>query len=148
MLTVVAGVFAYRGALKAAGRQVQLEEKKHEARIAAYRFRIDALTADLERLTAVCLFAATKTLSHFRKDGGSYPIAVPPLYPVPDLSEEHWESHALLGQLAVRAIYNVNSRLRRYISFQQEVVQEGLKSNQWSKTQPPKYTRGKRRQLV
>ena len=58
------------------------------------------------------------------------PIAVPPLYPVPDLSEEHWESHALLGQLAVRAIYNVNSRLRRYISFQQEVVQEGLKSNQ------------------
>jgi hypothetical protein len=138
---LLAGVFAYCGALKAAGRQVQLEEEKHKARVAAYRFRMDALTADLERLTAVCLHTATNTLVNFRRNGGSYPIAVPPLSPVPDLSEENWESHALLGQLAVRSIYNVNSRLRRFISFQQEVLQEGLKSNQWSKhshQNPPK----------
>lgn len=130
---IFAGYLAYRGAL----RQVKLEEDRHTARVAAYRFRIIALTDELERLAGGCLNLATMTVENFHKYGSSSPLAFTRLSPVPDLSGAHWESHALLGQSAVRAIHTVNSRLCRYMSFQQDAVQERLTSGSVSKHSRP-----------
>ena len=126
IIALIGGFLAYRGAVRAASIGVRLEEKKYDARVAAYQYRIGLEVRRLELSLKVCSGEATITLDRFRSDGASRPMPELQLYDVPEFSDRNWEDHALLGQAAVQAISKINHLLDKYISFQREVIKEKL----------------------
>ena len=85
---------------------------------------------DLNSASAIHFGDATVELRNFRK-GETSPGKVF-LYPIPlvdDLSENHWEDHALLGQEVVRAIHDIRVRLKWYADFCDEVSAKELQSS-------------------
>jgi hypothetical protein len=134
LLTFAAGIFvivgawlALRGAVDAAQVQVRLAEKRDAARVAAYRHRIRALIEDIEPRVVVVLNEGETALGRYNEIGGHYQVAVFALPSYPDLAEQHWENHALLGLGAVRAIYKARLALQNFATFQQEVDETGLR---------------------
>ena len=131
---VIGGFLAYRGAVKAAARQVQLEEKRHEARVVAYRFRIEMILADVTTVSGVRLGEATSALRRYRMDPAfSVKMSVYPISVADDLLENHWEDHALLGQEVVRTIHELRTLLIQYQSFCNEVSQGDLQGNDFTR---------------
>ncbi len=129
IVAFLGGVAALGGAYVAAARQVKLEERRYDARAAAYRFRIEVILDDLNGASAIHWGDASIELKNFHKDETASIEMV--LYPIPlpdDLLEEHWEDHAILGQEVVRAIHDIRMRLRQYADFCNEVSAKKLRS--------------------
>jgi hypothetical protein len=129
IVAFVGGLAALSGAYVAAARQVKLEERRYEARVAAYRFRIEVILGDLNGASAIHWGDASIALKTFRKDE-SVPVEMF-LYPIPladDLLEDRWEDHALLGQEVVRVIHDIRMKLRQYADFCDEVSAKKLRS--------------------
>jgi hypothetical protein len=127
LVAIVGGWLAYRGAVKGAERQVQLDEQRDAARIAAYRFRIEAVARELDARALLQFSAAVAHLKRFREHGGSWSIPLLPLPPFPELSDRHWEDHALLGRRALPALRQVQTSLNEYELFRSEVFGRDLK---------------------
>lgn len=64
------GWLAYKGAIKAAARQAQLEENKHQNRVAAYRNRLSGIVEHLDRCSYQAYAFAKMSLQQFRQHGG------------------------------------------------------------------------------
>jgi hypothetical protein len=133
---LLGGIFALWGAVIAARRQVRLEERRDEARVSAYRFQIETILAALDRASMVHLgeakFRIRNLLTHRVDAMFLYP-------PADELSESHWEDHALLGVEVVRAVYDLRGLLREYNDFRNDVSAGRLYGNDVA----PRYSRPK-----
>src|ERR1700736_6591209 len=67
---IVAGALAYFGAV----RQVRLQERAHEVRAVAYRFRLSKIVDEyLAQIAAACTVAKEQQLARFNTGHGSVP---------------------------------------------------------------------------
>lgn len=112
---IAAGAMAYFGAV----RQVWLQERAHEVRALAYRFRLSRIVN--EYLAQGALAAARRQLETFRDDGGSERIASFRVGRPQTLHDENWEVHALLGRRAVELILVIDETSERLGRFDREI---------------------------
>ena len=123
---ILAGWVAYCGAIKAAARQAQLEENKHQNRVAAYRNRLSGIVEHLDRCSYVADASAKMSLQQFRQHGGVVDPGSLALPLVPDLSPDRWENHALLGRQVCDAIPPVFEAMERYRLLHEEIAAGNL----------------------
>src|SRR2546423_10633303 len=89
---IIAGGLAYFGAV----RQVRLQERAHEARALAYRFRMSKVVEQYLAHIAEACSAAEDQLAAFQARGGSVPITSIRVTKPRTLHDGKWEEHALL----------------------------------------------------
>src|SRR5258708_225311 len=70
LAAIVAGALAYLGAV----RQVRLQERAHEVRAVAYRFRLSKIVDEYLAQVAAAVSVAKQQLSNFKADRGSVRI--------------------------------------------------------------------------
>jgi hypothetical protein len=130
---VVAGGLAYFGAV----RQVRLQERAHEARALAYRFRLGKLVGEHLAQITRAWEAARQQLTAFEGDRGSVRITSFRVAMPQSLHDENWEVHALLGRRAVELILIVEDASRRLAAFDREIGDEALHTDSHFDAAPP-----------
>jgi hypothetical protein len=115
------GVLAYIGAV----RQVRLQERAHEARALAYRFRLLRVVEEYHEQVARAYAVAESQLAAFRSGSASVAITSFQLLQPRMLHDDNWEAHALLGRRAVELILTIDDLSLRLAQFDQQIRTEG-----------------------
>ena len=122
---VAAGALAYIGAV----RQVRFQERAHEVRALAYRFRLTRVVEEYyEQVVRACA-AAQAQLAAFRSGKASVAIASFRLVQPRMLHDENWEAHALLSRRAVELILIIDDCSHRLAQFDKEIRREGTRTD-------------------
>jgi hypothetical protein len=122
---IIAGGLAYFGAV----RQVRLQERAHEVRTVAYRFRLSKIVEEyLAQIAAACS-VAKQQLSSFEVDRGSVRITSFRITKPQTLHDENWEIHALLGRRAVELILIVDDASRRLAELDREISRDAVRTD-------------------
>src|SRR4030081_3556073 len=122
---IVAGALAYLGAV----RQVRLQERAHEVRAIAYRFRLSKIVDEyLGRIAAACS-VAEQQLASFEVNRGSVRITSFRITKPQTLQDENWEIHALLGRRAVALILIVDDASRRLSELDREIGEDTVRTD-------------------
>jgi hypothetical protein len=122
---IAAGGLAYFGAV----RQVRLQERAHEARAVAYRFRLCKVVEEyLMHIAAACA-AAREQLAAYQANGGSARITSFRVVRPRTLHDENWEAHALLGRRAVELILVIDENSLRLAAFDKEIRQDIVRTD-------------------
>jgi hypothetical protein len=118
---LAAGVLAYIGAV----RQVRIQERAHEVRALAYRFRLLRVVEEYHEQVARACAVAEAQLAAFRS--GTAPVAITSFQLVKPrmLHDDNWEAHALLGRRAVELILTIDDLSMRLAQFDQEIHAQG-----------------------
>jgi hypothetical protein len=119
------GVLAYIGAV----RQVRLQERAHEVRALAYRFRLLRVVEEYHDQVARACAVAESQLAAFRSGSGSVAIASFQLLQPRMLHDDNWEAHALLGRRAVELILTIDDLSLRLAQFDQQIRTEGTRTD-------------------
>ena len=119
------GVLAYIGAV----RQVRLQERAHEVRALAYRFRLLRVVEEYHEQVARACAVAKSQLGAFRSGSGSVAIASFQLLQPRMLHDDNWEAHALLGRRAVELILTIDDLTLRLAQFDQQIRTEGTRTD-------------------
>ncbi len=109
-LTLAAGGLAILGAgaaIMAASIQVRLQRQQHEARVAAFWWHMKVV------LSPVVDAMENAVQTSIRMKGG-LPIAPNPIFIPPDMTDENWENHALLGVRSASILAATTDVLRDY----------------------------------
>lgn len=114
---ITAGALAYLGAV----RQVRLQERAHEARAVAYRFRLSKVVEGYLAQITEASTLAKQQLERFRANCGSVPITSLRTAKPQTLHDENWEAHALLGRRAVELILVIDETSMRLARFDREI---------------------------
>jgi hypothetical protein len=122
---VAAGALAYIGAV----RQVRLQERAHEVRALAYRFRLIRVVEEYYEQVARAYAAAEAQLAAFRAGSGSVAITSFQLVQPRMLHDDNWEAHATLGRRAVELILTIDDLSQRLANFDQEIRSEGTRTD-------------------
>jgi hypothetical protein len=122
---VAAGALAYIGAV----RQVRLQERAHEVRALAYRFRLIRVVEEYYEQVARAYAAAEAQLAAFRAGSGSVAITSFRLVQPRMLHDDNWEAHATLGRRAVELILTIDDLSQRLAKFDQEIRSEGTRTD-------------------
>jgi hypothetical protein len=120
-----AGVLAYIGAV----RQVRTQERAHEARALAYRFRLLRVVEEYHEQVARACAVAQSQLAAFRSGSASVAITSFQLLQPRMLHDDNWEAHALLGRRAVDLILTIDDLNLRLAQFDQEIRSEGTRTD-------------------
>jgi hypothetical protein len=119
---IIAGGLAYFGAV----RQVRLQERAHEVRALAYRFRLGkVIEVYLARITEACS-AAKQQLAAYQANRASVKITSFRIAMPPTLQDGNWEVHALLGRRAVELILIVDDASRRLAGLDREIGEDAV----------------------
>jgi uncharacterized membrane protein HdeD (DUF308 family) len=118
---IAAGGLAYLGAV----RQVRLQERAHQVRAVAYRFRLSKVIEEYLAQIADARAAARQQLSTFQANKESVKLTSFRVAKPPTLQDENWEVHALLGRRAVELILVIDERGRRLAAFDEEIGKAG-----------------------
>src|ERR1700704_5584482 len=122
---IIAGALAYFGAV----RQVRLQERAHEVRAIAYRFRLSKIVDEyLGRIAAACS-VAEQQLASFEANRGSVRITSFRITKPQTLHDENWEIHALLGRRAVVLILIVDDASRRLAELDREIGEDSVRTD-------------------
>jgi hypothetical protein len=122
---IIAGGLAYFGAV----RQVRLQERAHEVRAVAYRFRLSKIVEEyLAQIAAACS-VAKQQLSNFETNRGSAQITSFRITRPQTLHDENWEIHALLGRRAVELILIVDDASRRLAELDREIGRDAVRTD-------------------
>jgi hypothetical protein len=111
---LIAGRWAYRAAIKAAERQTQLENHKHNTRVKAYSIRQEAL---LNIIIKDLVWETTTTslkIKYFDKvkdKSGKFIFKMPITKEPEEWKNEQWENHAILGNLFVKKLIAAKGKL-------------------------------------
>jgi hypothetical protein len=125
LAAIVAGALAYLGAV----RQVRLQERAHEVRAVAYRFRLSKIVDEyLGRIAAACS-VAEQQLASFEANRGSVRITSFRITKPQTLHDENWEIHALLGRRAVVLILIVDDASRRLAELDREIGEDTVRTD-------------------
>jgi hypothetical protein len=117
LAAIAAGALAYFGAV----RQVRLQERMHEVRAIAYRFRIGKVVEEyLDQITEAAAIAK-RQLTAFQTNGQSVSITSFRVARPAPLNDENWEMHALLGRRAVELILAIEDASGKLAAFDQEI---------------------------
>ena len=119
------GVLAYIGAV----RQVRLQERAHEARALAYRFRLLRVVEEYHEQVARACAVAKSQLAAFRNGSASVAITSFQLLQPRMLHDDNWEAHALLGRRAVELILTIDDLSLRLAQFDQQIRTERTRTN-------------------
>ena len=119
------GVLAYVGAV----RQVRLQERAHEARALAYRFRLLRVVEEYHEQVARACAVAESQLAAFRSGSASVAITSFQLLQPRMLHDDNWEAHALLGRRAVELILTIDDLSLRLAQFDQQIRTEGTRTD-------------------
>jgi hypothetical protein len=119
------GVLAYIGAV----RQVRLQERAHEVRALAYRFRLLRVVEEYHEQVARACAVAESQLAAFRSGSASVAIASFQLVQPRMLHDDNWEAHALLGRRAVELILTIDDLTLRLAQFDQQIRAEGTRTD-------------------
>jgi hypothetical protein len=122
---IVAGALAYFGAV----RQVRLQERAHEVRAVAYRFRLSKIVEEYLAQVAAAVSVAKQQLSNFKADRGSVGITSFRVTRPQTLHDENWEMHALLGRRAVVLILIVDDASRRLAELDREIGEDSVRTD-------------------
>jgi hypothetical protein len=122
---LAAGVLAYIGAV----RQVRIQERAHEVRALAYRFRLLRVVEEYHEQVARACAVAESQLAAFRSGSASVTIASFQLLQPRMLHDDNWEAHALLGRRAVELILLIDDLSQRLAKFDQEIRGEGTRTD-------------------
>jgi hypothetical protein len=123
---IIAGALAYFGAV----RQVRWQERAHEVRAVAYRFRLSKIVREyLAQIAAACTVAKEQQLARFNTGHGSVPITSFRIARPESLQDENWEIHALLGRRAVELILIVDDGSRRLAELDREIGQDAVRTD-------------------
>jgi hypothetical protein len=122
---IVAGGLAYFGAV----RQVWLQERAHEVRAVAYRFRLSKIVEEYLAQVAAAVAVAKQQLANFRADRGSIRITSFRVTRPQTLHDENWEIHALLGRRAVVLILIVDDASRRLAELDREIGEDAVRTD-------------------
>jgi hypothetical protein len=122
---IVAGGLAYFGAV----RQVWLQERAHEVRAVAYRFRLSKIVEEYLAQVAAAVAVAKQQLANFRADRGSVRITSFRVTRPQTLHDENWEIHALLGRRAVVLILIVDDASRRLAELDREIGEDAVRTD-------------------
>ena len=125
LAAIVAGALAYFGAV----RQVRLQERAHEVRAIAYRFRLSKIVDKYLARIAAASAVARQQLSSFKADRGSVRVTSFRITKPKTLHDENWEVHALLGRRAVVLILTVDDASRRLAELDQEITQDAVRTD-------------------
>jgi hypothetical protein len=115
---LIAGRWAYQAALRAAKNQTQLENDKHNAKVAAYSIRQNALInniiseidKEISSVGIIIEYIVNKDYFSLKADKQIY-LKVMSIYVIPDdWKDEQWENHALLGNAFVESLLDVIER--------------------------------------
>ena len=118
---LAAGVLAYIGAV----RQVRIQERAHEVRALAYRFRLLRVVEEYHEQVARACAVAESQLAAFRSGSASVAITSFQLLQPRMLHDDNWEAHALLGRRAVELILTIDDLSLRLAQFDQQIRSEG-----------------------
>jgi hypothetical protein len=122
---VAAGALAYIGAV----RQVRFQERAHEVRALAYRFRLTRVVEEYyEQVVRACA-AAQAQLAAFRSGKASVAITSFRLVQPRMLHDDNWEAHALLSRRAVELILIIDDLSQRLVKFDQEIRKQGTRTD-------------------
>jgi hypothetical protein len=110
-------------------RQVRLQERAHEVRAVAYRFRLSKIVEEYLAQIATAASVARQQLSSFDADRGSVRITSFRVARPQTLHDENWEVHALLGRRAVELILLVDDTSRRLAEFDREIGQDQVRTD-------------------
>ena len=122
---IVAGALAYFGAV----RQVRLQERAHEVRAVAYRFRLSRIVEEYLAQIATASSVAKQQLSSFEAERASARITSFQIARPQTLHDDNWEVHALLGRRAVELILIVDDASRRLAEFDREIGQDAVRTD-------------------
>src|SRR3984893_6014163 len=122
---IVAGALAYFGAV----RQVRLQERAHEVRAVAYRFRLSRIVEEYLAQIATASSVAKQQLSSFDAERASARITSFQIARPQTLHDDNWEVHALLGRRAVELILIVDDASRRLAEFDREIGQDAVRTD-------------------
>lgn len=122
---IIAGAMAYFGAV----RQVWLQERAHEVRALAYRFRLSRVLDEYLAQVSRALTVAQQQLNAFRNEGGSVCITSFQVAKPKTLHDENWEVHALLGRRAVELILDIDEASERLARFDREIRKHDTKTD-------------------
>ncbi len=113
---IAAGALAYLGAV----RQVRLQERAHEARAVAYRFRLSKVVQDYLAQVDTAYTAARR-----QRDAPDTQAATPITSFFTErpqtLHDDNWQAHALLGPRAVELILVIDEASLRLAQFDTEI---------------------------
>jgi hypothetical protein len=122
---IVAGGLAYFGAV----RQVRLQERAHEARAIAYRFRLGRIVQEYLAQISNARAVARQQLESYRAGGGSARITSFRIARPQTLHDDNWEAHALLGRRAVELILTIDEHSRRLAEFDKEIGRDTVRTD-------------------
>jgi hypothetical protein len=111
---IAAGALAYFGAV----RQVRLQERAHEARAVAYRFRLSKVVREYLAQVETAYAAARR---QFDTPDTQAPITSLFTHRPRTLHDNNWEAHALLGPRAVELILVIDDASLRLAKFDAEI---------------------------
>ena len=122
---VAAGALAYIGAV----RQVRFQDRAHEVRALAYRFRLTRVVEEHYEQVFRAWAAAEAQPAAFRSGKASAAISSFRLVQPRMLHDENWEAHAMLGRRAVELILLIDDLSQRLAKFDQEIRGEGTRTD-------------------
>jgi hypothetical protein len=117
---IIAGCLAYFGAV----RQVRLQERAHEIRALAYRFRLSKVVETYLAQVNEAFSAAKQQLSAYEVNRCSAAITSFRIAMPPTLQDGNWEVHALLGRRAVELILTAEEASRRLAGLDREIAED------------------------
>ena len=119
---IAAGVVAYRGAIKAATRQVLLQEETNRAQLEAYQFRLSLIVDEALEDARLNKQNADHQLARHNA-GIEDELLTPMMFDVPaELTPQYWREHATLGIEAVRGIHLAYEALTEASRFSVEML--------------------------
>jgi hypothetical protein len=113
---VAAGALAYFGAV----RQVRLQERAHEARAVAYRFRLSKVVQEYLGQVETAYATARRQLDAPDTQPSARITSLFTQRPQ-TLHDDNWEAHALLGPRAVELILAIDEASLRLAQFDAEI---------------------------
>jgi hypothetical protein len=121
---IAAGALAYFGAV----RQVRLQERAHEARAVAYRFRLSKV---VQEYLAQVEAAWTAARRQFDAQYGQAAVPIISLFTQRPrtLHDDNWEAHALLGRRAVELILVIDDASLRLKQFDAEIKRDSVRTD-------------------
>jgi hypothetical protein len=121
---IAAGALAYFGAV----RQVRLQERAHEARAVAYRFRLSKVVQEYLAQVDAAYAAACRQLATPDTQAAA-PITSLFTQRPRTLHDDNWEAHALLGPRVVELILAIDDASLRLAQFDKEIRRANVTTN-------------------
>jgi hypothetical protein len=144
---LIAGRWAYQAALRAAKNQTQLENDKHNAKVAAYSIRQNALInniiteIDKEIFSVGVIIEYIVNEDYFSlKENKEIYLKVMSIYVMPDdWKDEQWENHALLGNTFVESLLDVIERYSMLNNIKEILIKNVANGFQKSHEKPHEF---------